>query len=92
MPRAPDALDEPQHAVMVCKKILHLRHQAARRAQVCQLYWTGTTGMFERPILITGGAGFIGSHLSDALLARGAACAGQPVHRQARQRPWTTNG
>ncbi|RMP16173.1 putative protein-dependent epimerase/dehydratase [Pseudomonas syringae pv. delphinii] len=37
----------------------------------CQACWIGIIDMSDAPVLITGGAGFIGSHLTDALLASG---------------------
>ncbi len=70
----PDAAEEPQHAVLACKKILHtfgIKPRAWRAAS--RAYWTGSIAMADAPILITGGAGFIGSHLTDALLAKGYA-------------------
>ncbi|MDF5956141.1 NAD-dependent epimerase/dehydratase family protein [Pseudomonas aeruginosa] len=50
--------------------------------------------MFERPILITGGAGFIGSHLTDALLARGyrVRVLDNLSTGKRDNLPWTTNG
>ncbi|RMN09704.1 putative protein-dependent dehydratase [Pseudomonas syringae pv. coriandricola] len=39
--------------------------------RVCQAFWIGIIDMSDAPVLITGGAGFIGSHLADALLANG---------------------
>lgn len=68
----PDAAEEPQHAVLACKKFCTLSGSSlAPGARHSRLYWIGFIVMANAPILITGGAGFIGSHLTDVLLAKG---------------------
>src|SRR3990167_3290765 len=42
-------------------------------ARHCRAYWIVTIAMSDAPILITGGAGFIGSHLGGAPLSQGHA-------------------
>ena len=70
----PDASEEPQNAVLACKRFFTPSASSpAPGAPACRLYWTGSTDMADAPILITGGAGFIGSHLCDALLDKGYA-------------------
>jgi nucleoside-diphosphate-sugar epimerase len=45
----------------------------------------------ERRVLVTGGAGFIGSHLCDRLLERGDEVLCVDLHRHATERASSTN-